>query len=45
MAFSVLGSVVGETVIDGAECVSKTFPRFWNELKSIGGKVDKWGIV
>ena len=45
MAFSVLGSVVGETVIDGAECVSKTFPQFWNELKSIGGKVDKWGIV
>ena len=45
MAFSVLGSVVGETIIDGAECVSKTFPQFWNELKSIGGKVDKWGIV
>jgi len=45
MAFSVLGSVVGETIIDGAECVSKTFPQFWDELKSIGGKVDKWGIV
>jgi len=45
MAFSVLGSVVGETIIDSAECVSKTFPQFWDELKSIGGKVDKWGIV
>ncbi|GAG01059.1 unnamed protein product [marine sediment metagenome] len=40
MAFSILGSVVGETIIDGAECVSKTFPQFWNVLKSIGGKVE-----
>ncbi|MBA7478029.1 3-phosphoshikimate 1-carboxyvinyltransferase [subsurface metagenome] len=39
MAFSILGSVVGETIIDGAECVSKTFPEFWDILKSIGGKV------
>ena len=40
MAFSILGSVVGETIIDGAECVSKTFPEFWNVLKSIGGEVE-----
>ncbi len=40
MAFSILGSVAGETIIDGAECVSKTFPQFWNVLKSIGGKVE-----
>ena len=40
MAFSILGSVVGETIIDGAECVSKTFPEFWDILKSIGGKVE-----
>ncbi len=39
MAFSILGSVAGETIIDGAECVSKTFPEFWDILKSIGGKV------
>ena len=39
MAFSILGSVVGETIIDGAECVSKTFPEFWDILKSIGGEV------
>ncbi|MFC1897094.1 3-phosphoshikimate 1-carboxyvinyltransferase [Chloroflexota bacterium] len=39
MAFSILGSVAGETTIDGAECVSKTFPQFWNEIRSIGGKV------
>jgi len=39
MAFSILGSVVGETVINDAECVSKTFPQFWEVLKSIGGEV------
>ncbi|MFC1951865.1 3-phosphoshikimate 1-carboxyvinyltransferase [Chloroflexota bacterium] len=39
MAFSILGSVAGETIIDGAECVSKTYPEFWNELKNIGGEV------
>jgi 3-phosphoshikimate 1-carboxyvinyltransferase len=40
MAFSILGSAVGETIIDGAECVSKTFPEFWDILKSIGGEVE-----
>ena len=39
MAFSLLGSVAGGTIIDGAECVSKTYPEFWDELKSLGGKV------
>ena len=39
MAFSLLGSVAGETVIDNAECVSKTYPEFWDVLKSIGGEV------
>ena len=39
MAFSILGAVAGETIIDGAECVSKTFPEFWSVLKSIGGEV------
>jgi len=39
MAFSILGSAVGETTINDAECVSKTFPQFWDILKSIGGEV------
>jgi len=39
MAFSLLGSVAGETVIDRAECVSKTYPEFWDTLKSLGGEV------
>ncbi len=40
MAFSILGSVVSGTIIDGAECVSKTFPEFWNVLKSMGVKLN-----
>jgi len=40
MAFSILGSVAGGTIIDGAECVSKTFPEFWNVLKNIGVKLN-----
>ena len=36
MAFGILGSVAGETVIDEAECVAKTFPQFWSILQSVG---------
>jgi len=43
MAFSILGSLVGDTVINEAECVNKTFPEFWNILRSIGGKVATYG--
>ncbi len=39
MAFSLLGAVAGGTIIDDAECVSKTYPEFWDTLKSIGGEV------
>jgi len=39
MAFSILGVVAGNTVIEGAECVNKTFPEFWDILRGIGGKV------
>ena len=40
MAFGILGSVAGGTIIDDAECVSKTYPEFWDILKSIGGRVE-----
>ncbi len=40
MAFSILGSLVGETIINDAECVSKTYPEFWDVLKSIGVEVE-----
>ncbi|HLB27944.1 MAG TPA: 3-phosphoshikimate 1-carboxyvinyltransferase [Dehalococcoidales bacterium] len=39
MAFSLLGAVAGQTMIDDAECVSKTYPEYWEILKSIGGEV------
>jgi 3-phosphoshikimate 1-carboxyvinyltransferase len=39
MAFSILSLSCGGTTINNAECVSKTFPRFWDILKSIGGEV------
>ena len=39
MAFGVLGAALGGVVIEGAECVSKTFPDFWKSLQSVGGKL------
>ena len=39
MAMSVLGAACGNTVIDGAECVAKTYPEYWQTLSSVGGKV------
>jgi len=41
MAFSVLGAVTGETVIEGAECIAKTFPGFWDILVSVGGRLER----
>ena len=40
MAFSILGSIAGDTIINDAKCVSKTFPQFWDVFQSIGGKVE-----
>lgn len=40
MAFSLLGAAVGDTVIEGAECVSKTYTHFWQTLESLGAKVE-----
>jgi 3-phosphoshikimate 1-carboxyvinyltransferase len=39
MAFSILGMLSGNTTIEGAECVAKTYPDFWAILKSLGGEV------
>jgi 3-phosphoshikimate 1-carboxyvinyltransferase len=39
MAFSILGAVTGNTIIEGAECVSKTYPHFWQTFEKLGGKV------
>ena len=39
MAFSILGVLAGGATIESAECVCKTYPEFWNVLKSLGCKV------
>ncbi|UCC18052.1 MAG: 3-phosphoshikimate 1-carboxyvinyltransferase, partial [Dehalococcoidales bacterium] len=39
MAFSLLGLKEGTIEIENAECISKTYPEFWDILKRIGGEV------
>jgi 3-phosphoshikimate 1-carboxyvinyltransferase len=39
MAFGVVGAAVGDVVIDGAECVSKTYPAFWQAFSDLGVEV------
>jgi 3-phosphoshikimate 1-carboxyvinyltransferase len=39
MAFSLLGVAAGGLTIDGAECVSKTYPDYWNTLRNLGGEI------
>jgi 3-phosphoshikimate 1-carboxyvinyltransferase len=38
MAFSLLGTVAGDTVVEGAECVTKTWPEYWDVLQNLGVK-------
>ena len=39
MAFSLLGFYSDGVTINNAECVSKTYPVFWDIMKRIGGEV------
>lgn len=43
MAFGVLGTIAGDTIIDGADCVAKTFPDFWKVLGRLGVEVKQIG--
>ncbi len=43
MSFSILGGVAGNTVINGAECVSKTFPDYWEVVKGAGMRIETDG--
>ena len=44
MAFTVLGLVAdGETTIMDAECVSKSYPGFWDDMESIGAEIRGMG--
>lgn len=41
MAFAALALAVGDIVIDGADCVAKTFPDFWDVLESLSVSVTR----
>lgn len=34
MAFSVLGSLIPETIIEEKRCVEKTWPNWWDDLEN-----------
>ncbi len=34
MAFSVLGTVVNEAIIEEKRCVEKTWPNWWDDLEN-----------
>ena len=40
MAFGVLGSLSGGMTVEGAECVAKTYPGFWDDLRGLGVEVE-----
>ncbi len=39
MAFAALGALLGNIIINDAECVTKSYPKFWDDLKEMGGEV------
>ncbi|MGI2336319.1 MAG: 3-phosphoshikimate 1-carboxyvinyltransferase [Dehalogenimonas sp.] len=39
MAFAMLSAVCGDSIIEGADCVNKTYPDFWEDFQQVGGKV------
>jgi 3-phosphoshikimate 1-carboxyvinyltransferase len=41
MAMSLLGVAAGGITIQGAECVSKTYPEYWDMLRQLGVKIDE----
>lgn len=41
MAFSIMGAAAGNIALEGAECVSKTFPEYWQMLRELGVKLDE----
>ena len=39
MAFALLGSICDGVVIKDSECVSKTYPGFWEGIKKVGIRI------
>jgi len=45
MALAAVSSKCTEPlVIEGAECVKKSYPGFWEDFRSLGGEIDEWSV-
>ena len=41
MAFSIIGAAAGGITIEGAECVTKTYPEYWKTIQRLGVIIDE----
>ena len=41
MAAAAATCCTGEVIIRGAECVNKSYPRFWSDLAALGMKIEE----
>jgi 3-phosphoshikimate 1-carboxyvinyltransferase len=41
MAFSLMGVAAGNITIEGAECVTKTYPEYWQTIQKMGVKINE----
>jgi 3-phosphoshikimate 1-carboxyvinyltransferase len=39
MAFSLLGLLKGSVIVEGAECVSKSYPDFFRDIQALGAEM------
>lgn len=45
MTLAIASTVCEEPIIiKDYECVSKSYPQFWDDYKSLGGKFDEWNV-
>ena len=45
MTLAIASTVCEEPIIiEDYECVSKSYPEFWSDFKSVGGKFDEWNV-
>lgn len=35
---------VGDIILDNSTCVSKSYPHFWEDFKSLGGETHEWNV-
>lgn len=41
MAYALLGLATGGTILENADCVCKSYPRFWTDLKTVGASLER----